>query len=100
VLFQDRRLSIAFLTRPAHQTLPSISQKSDSTAPDFNFCVLKSPGLNCGEPQLATGEYALVEIISASEMNQTVWEFRVDPASEDNPGSIGPILQERTGNRN
>jgi hypothetical protein len=43
---------------------------------------------------LATGEYALVEILSASEMNQSVWDFRVDPAAGDNPGSIGPILQE------
>ncbi len=42
---------------------------------------------------LAAGEYALVEILSASEINQTVWDFRVDPASGDNPGSIGPIFQ-------
>jgi hypothetical protein len=42
---------------------------------------------------LAPGEYALVEILSASEMNQSVWDFRVDPASGDNPGSIGPILK-------
>jgi hypothetical protein len=42
---------------------------------------------------LATGEYALVEIISASEINQAVWDFRVDPQSGDNPGSIGPILK-------
>jgi hypothetical protein len=42
---------------------------------------------------LPTGEYALIEIISASEMNQSVWDFRVDPASGDNPGSIGPILK-------
>jgi hypothetical protein len=42
---------------------------------------------------LAAGEYALVEILSASEMNQSVWDFRVDPASGDNQGSIGPILK-------
>jgi hypothetical protein len=42
---------------------------------------------------LATGEYALIEILSASEMNQSVWEFRVDPASGDNPGSIGRIFK-------
>jgi len=42
---------------------------------------------------LATGEYALVEIISASEISQSVWDFRVDPQSGDNPGSIGPILK-------
>jgi hypothetical protein len=42
---------------------------------------------------LATGEYALVEVLSASEMNQSVWDFRVDPASGDNKGSVGPILK-------
>jgi hypothetical protein len=46
---------------------------------------------------LAPGEYALVEILSASDINQTVWDFRVDPASEDNPGSLGPIF--KTGTR-
>jgi hypothetical protein len=42
---------------------------------------------------LAPGEYALMEIISASEISQSVWDFRVDPQSGDNPGSIGPILK-------
>jgi hypothetical protein len=42
---------------------------------------------------LATGEYALVEILSASEINQEVWDFRVDPQSEDNPGARGAILK-------
>jgi flagellar motor protein MotB len=45
------------------------------------------------QPQkpLLIGEYALVEIVSASEMNQSVWDFRVDPQLGDNPGSLGPI---------
>jgi hypothetical protein len=42
---------------------------------------------------LAPGEYALVEIISASEINQSVWDFCIDPQSGDNPGSIGPIIK-------
>jgi len=42
---------------------------------------------------LLIGEYALVEIISASDINQSVWDFRVDPRLGDNPGSIGPILK-------
>jgi hypothetical protein len=42
---------------------------------------------------LAIGEYALVEILSASEINQTVWDFRVDPTLGDNPGSLGPIFK-------
>jgi hypothetical protein len=40
---------------------------------------------------LTIGEYALVEIISSSDINQSVWDFRVDPQLGDNPGSMGPI---------
>jgi hypothetical protein len=40
---------------------------------------------------LAAGEYALVEILSASQINQSVWDFRIDPASDDNERTIGPI---------
>ena len=43
---------------------------------------------------LAIGEYALVEILSASDINQTVWAFRVDPRLGDNMGSIGPIQKQ------
>jgi hypothetical protein len=46
------------------------------------------------EEKLMVGEYALVEILSASEINQTVWDFRVDPRAGDNPGSLTPILNE------
>ena len=42
---------------------------------------------------LTIGEYALVEIISASDINQSVWDFRVDPQLGDNPGSMGPIFK-------
>jgi hypothetical protein len=42
---------------------------------------------------LSIGEYALVEIISASDINQSVWDFRVDPQTGDNPGSMGPIFK-------
>ncbi len=42
---------------------------------------------------LTIGEYALVEILSASDINQSVWDFRVDPQLGDNPASLGPILQ-------
>jgi len=40
---------------------------------------------------LTIGEYALVEILSPSDINQSVWDFRVDPQLGDNPGSMGPI---------
>ena len=42
---------------------------------------------------LLIGEYVLVEILSANGINQSVWDFRVDPRTGDNPGSIGPILK-------
>jgi hypothetical protein len=42
---------------------------------------------------LLIGEYALVEILSASDINQSVWDFRVDPQLGDNLGSIGPIFK-------
>ncbi len=50
------------------------------------------------EQKLLIGEYALVEIISPSEINQSVWDFSVNPATPGNPGSIGPIL-DRQGER-
>jgi hypothetical protein len=45
------------------------------------------------QQKLLIGEYALVEILSASDINQSVWDFRVDPQLGDNPGSLGPILK-------
>lgn len=42
---------------------------------------------------LTIGEYALVEILSASDIGQSVWDFRVDPQLGDNPGSLGPIFK-------
>ena len=42
---------------------------------------------------LTIGEYALVEIISPSEINQAVWDFRIDPTLGDNPYSLTPILK-------
>jgi hypothetical protein len=43
--------------------------------------------------KLTIGEYALVEILSALDINESVWDFRIDPATGDNPGSMGPILK-------
>jgi hypothetical protein len=42
---------------------------------------------------LTIGEYALVEIISPSEINQSVWDFRVDPTLGDNPYSLTPLVK-------
>lgn len=46
------------------------------------------------QEKLTIGEYALIEIISPSEINQSVWDFGVNPATPDNPGSIGPLLKQ------
>jgi hypothetical protein len=46
------------------------------------------------QQKLTIGEYALVEIVSPSDINESVWDFRVDPRAGDNPGSIGPILKQ------
>ena len=43
---------------------------------------------------LLIGEYALVEILDAADISQTVWDFRVDPQQGDNPGSLGPIMKQ------
>ncbi|MGC2613735.1 MAG: hypothetical protein WA354_06880 [Terracidiphilus sp.] len=45
------------------------------------------------EGTLTIGEYALVEILSPSDISQSVWDFRVDPRTGDNPASLGPILK-------
>jgi hypothetical protein len=45
------------------------------------------------QTNLNVGEYALVEIVSPSDISQSVWDFRVDPHMGDNPGSLGPILK-------
>jgi hypothetical protein len=46
------------------------------------------------EEKLTIGEYALVEILSPSDISDSVWDFRVDPRLPDNPGSITPILKQ------
>jgi hypothetical protein len=43
---------------------------------------------------LPIGDYALVEILSPSDINDSVWDFRVNPTLGDNPGSLGPILKQ------
>jgi hypothetical protein len=40
---------------------------------------------------LTIGEYALVEILSPSDISQTVWDFTVNPRLGDNLGSLTPI---------
>jgi len=45
------------------------------------------------ETSLTIGEYALVEILSPSDISPSVWDFRVDPRMGDNPAALGPILK-------
>ncbi|MGH9590871.1 MAG: hypothetical protein ACRD25_10760 [Terracidiphilus sp.] len=51
------------------------------------------------ERPLIIGEYALVEIFSSGQMSPSVWDFEVNPATGDNPGSMSPILGHRNSNR-
>jgi len=44
--------------------------------------------------KLLIGEYALVEILSPTDINDQVWDFRVDPQLGDNEGSLGPIYKQ------
>ena len=43
--------------------------------------------------KLTIGEYAVVEILSPSDISESVWDFRVDPRLGGNTGSIDPILK-------
>ena len=43
------------------------------------------------EAPLTIGEYALVEILSPSDISQSVWDFSVKPTLGDNPGALGPV---------
>lgn len=45
------------------------------------------------EQPLTIGEYALVEILSPTDINQTVWDFSVKPTEGDNPSALTPIVQ-------
>jgi hypothetical protein len=40
---------------------------------------------------LKIGEYALVEILDAKDMNASVWDFQVNPRAPLNESAIGPI---------
>jgi hypothetical protein len=50
--------------------------------------------LQTKEKLVIGGEYALVEILSPTDISTTVWDFRVDPTEGDNPGSLAPILKQ------
>lgn len=43
---------------------------------------------------LLIGEYALVELVTPTELGQTVWDFNVNPMRGDNPGSLTPIQKQ------
>jgi hypothetical protein len=40
---------------------------------------------------LLIGDYALMEVLGPSEVNLSVWDFRIDPQSPDNKNAIMPL---------
>jgi len=43
---------------------------------------------------LEIGEYALIEIISPKEVNMAVWDFRIDPTSQENINARMPLQRQ------
>jgi hypothetical protein len=72
----------------------AISQNEDIVATKVELLPGKHWLKLTPQQPLTIGEYALIEIISASEVNQSVWDFRVDPRLGDNPYSLTPILSQ------
>jgi hypothetical protein len=70
----------------------SVTQDEDTVATKVDVMPGKHWLHIVPQQNLTIGEYALVEIISPSDISESVWDFRVDPRQGDNPGSIGPIL--------
>lgn len=77
-----------------HMSLSGDVTQSEDVVPTRVEVVFNKHWLKITPSQpLTIGEYALVEILSASDINQSVWDFRVDPSMGDNPGSLGPLLK-------
>lgn len=92
IVHLDERIAMRFLG-------PVEVRSSGAVVADPNVIPAKVETLPGGrwlrvEPQrpLIIGEYALVEILSPTQMSPSVWAFQVNPATGDNPGSMGPIL--------
>lgn len=97
IVHVEERISVRFVG-------PVEVSQSDTIVADPNVIPTKVETMPGGrwlrvEPQraLLIGEYALVEIYSPTEMNPMVWDFRIDPEMGDNPGSMGPILDDSSG---
>lgn len=94
IVHLDERIAMRFLG-------PVEVSPADAVVGDPNVIPAKVETMPGGRwlrvtPQrtMLIGEYALVEILSPTEMNPLVWDFDVDPATGDNPGSLGPILEQ------
>ena len=92
IVHLDERIAMRFVG-------PVEVSQSGSVVGDPNVIPAKVTAIPGGrwiriEPQrpLMIGEYALVEILSPTEMSPSVWDFQVNPATGDNPGSMAPIL--------
>ncbi|HEU5457755.1 MAG TPA: hypothetical protein VFU68_03985, partial [Terracidiphilus sp.] len=87
----DQRRAVRFVGAIHVSPLGKVSQ-SENVIP---AAVERMPGGHwlkiTPQQKLDIGEYALVEILSPTEINQTVWDFGVDPTRGDNPGALTPI---------
>jgi hypothetical protein len=72
----------------------SVTQDEDTVATKVDVMPGKHWLHIVPQQTLTIGEYALVEIISPSDISESVWDFRVDPRLGDNTGSIGPIMKQ------
>lgn len=89
----DERRSVRIVGAIQVSPLGKVSQSEDVVATKVEVLPGKHWLKLTPEEPLKIGEYALIEILSPKDINQSIWDFRVDPTLGDNPGSMAPIVQ-------
>lgn len=89
----DERRAVRIVGAIQVSPLGKVSQSEDLIATKVEVLPGKHWLKLTPQEPLKIGEYALVEILSPTDINQSIWDFRVDPTKGDNPGSMAPILQ-------
>ncbi len=95
IVHVDERQTVRIVAELHQSATGQLSQKADAIRAKAE----PMPGnlwlkLTPQEP-LTIGEYALVEMLPTGEMSATLWDFRVDPRTEENPTAFGPIQREQ-----